>query len=528
MKTFVALALLVTFGLMAEARLYPGLLKGIKPVGKVHVRDASSRITNGQTASRGQFPWQAALHVDNSWFCGGSLISNEWVLTAAHCIGSTYRITLGANNVNSPESGSVSVSSSSSIRHSGYNSDTLANDIGLVKIPSVSYSNYISPISLVPRSDQGNSFAGESVRVSGWGKNSDSASGITAQLQYVDLTVITNQECNSVYGIITSGMLCVSTPGGRSTCSGDSGGPLIHSQNGGYVQIGVVSFVASSGCESGLPAGFTRVTSYLDWIQSNTGIATKAEARLYPGLLKGIQAPKAPKAHIKDISSRITHGETASRGQFPYQVALSVDNSWFCGGSLISNDWVLTAGHCIGNSYQVLLGANSVNNPESGAVVVTSSTSIQHEDYANDHDIGLVKVSVSYSTYISPIALPSRSDQGNTFVGQTARASGWGLTSDGSSSIAELLQYADLTVITNDECNSVYGGIHSGILCVSTPGGKGTCSGDSGGPLVLGGIQIGIVSFGAAAGCEAGLPDGFARVTSYLDWIQSHTGIIIN
>ncbi|KAJ4436546.1 hypothetical protein ANN_16577 [Periplaneta americana] len=272
----------------AEARLYPGLLKGIKPginsyfflfvsnsVSKVHVRDASSRITNGQTASRGQFPWQAAVFADNSWFCGGSLISNTWVLTAAHCIGSTYEVILGANNVNNPESEAVIVSSSSSIIHEGYDSNTLANDIGLVRIPSVSYSTYISPISLVPRSDQGNSFAGESVRVSGWGLNSDSATEITENLQYVDLTVITNQECNSVYGDITSGMLCVSTPGGKSTCSGDSGGPLIHSQNGGYVQVGVVSFVSSSGCESGSPAGFTRVTSYLDWIQSNTGIATK-------------------------------------------------------------------------------------------------------------------------------------------------------------------------------------------------------------------------------------------------------------
>ncbi|XP_069688742.1 brachyurin-like [Periplaneta americana] len=272
MKTFVALALLVTFGLMAEARLYPGLLKGIKPVGKVHVRDASSRITHGQTASRGQFPYQAGLIVDNSWFCGGSLISNNWILTAAHCIGSTYQVILGANNVNNPESGTVVISSSSSIIHSGYNSNTLANDIGLVRIPSVSYSTYISPISLPSRSDQGNSYVGESVIVTGWGLNSGSGTGITGQLQYWNLTVITNQECNLVYGIILSSIICALTPDGESTCIGDSGGPLIHSENGGYVQIGIMSFISPSACESGLPVGFTRVTSYLEWMQSNTGI----------------------------------------------------------------------------------------------------------------------------------------------------------------------------------------------------------------------------------------------------------------
>jgi secreted trypsin-like serine protease len=52
--------------------------------GKVHVPDAG-RITNGNTAIRGQFPWQVSLIIDFAYFCGGSLISDEWVLTAAHC-----------------------------------------------------------------------------------------------------------------------------------------------------------------------------------------------------------------------------------------------------------------------------------------------------------------------------------------------------------------------------------------------------------------------------------------------------------
>ncbi|XP_069688739.1 brachyurin-like [Periplaneta americana] len=273
MKTFVALALLVTFGLMAEARLYPGLLKGIKPVGKVHGRDASSRITNGQIANRGQFPFQAGLFVDNSWFCGGSIISNNWILTAGHCIGSSYQVTVGANNVYNPETGTVVITTRSSIRHENYNSDTLANDIGLVRIPSVSYSTYISPVSLSSRSDQGNSYAGETVIVTGWGQNSDSGTGIIDLLRYWNLTVITNQECSSIYGMmISSGMLCASSPDGKSACIGDSGGPLIHSENGGYVQIGIVTFGAAVGCEAGYPALFTRVTSYLDWLESNTGI----------------------------------------------------------------------------------------------------------------------------------------------------------------------------------------------------------------------------------------------------------------
>jgi len=55
--------------------------------GKVHVplKEQGIRITGGSPAARGQFPWQVALIVDNSWFCGGSLIDNEWVLSAGHC-----------------------------------------------------------------------------------------------------------------------------------------------------------------------------------------------------------------------------------------------------------------------------------------------------------------------------------------------------------------------------------------------------------------------------------------------------------
>jgi secreted trypsin-like serine protease len=56
--------------------------------GKVHVplKEQDNRITNGLTAVRGQFPWQVAITVDKSWFCGGSLIGSQWVLTAAQCV----------------------------------------------------------------------------------------------------------------------------------------------------------------------------------------------------------------------------------------------------------------------------------------------------------------------------------------------------------------------------------------------------------------------------------------------------------
>merc|ERR1711994_763533 len=77
-----------------------------------------------------------------------------------------------------------------------------------------------------------------------------------------DRPIISNSDCNAVYGIVGDGVVCIDTTGGKGTCNGDSGGPLnmMGSMKGAgdkWKQVGVVSFGASAGCEVGYPAGFT-------------------------------------------------------------------------------------------------------------------------------------------------------------------------------------------------------------------------------------------------------------------------------
>lgn len=86
---------------------------------------------------------------------------------------------------------------------------------------------------------------------------------------------LTNAECQFVYGSsVRSSNICIDTTGGKSTCSGDSGGPLvIHDDSEGLIQIGLTSFGKSSGCTNGIPAVFTRLTSYLEWIYGISGVA---------------------------------------------------------------------------------------------------------------------------------------------------------------------------------------------------------------------------------------------------------------
>jgi secreted trypsin-like serine protease len=102
-------------------------------------------------------------------------------------------------------------------------------------------------------------------------------------------------------------------------------------------------------------------------------------------------------------------------------------------------------------------------------------------------------------------------------------------------SLSDELKFVDLNIITNTECAQYFGpfGITANMLCADTNGGSlATCNGDSGGPLVVtesDGLptEVGIVSFGTSLGCESGYPEVYARVTRYLDWLETNAGVTI-
>merc|ERR1712212_841156 len=201
------------------------------------------RIVGGVEAHEHAWPWQVALFIDDAWFCGGSIISENYVLTAAHCAdgASYFDVMAGAHNVReSSEPNRVEVTSYNGWTHPLWSSNDLSGDLALVELPSpLPMNDYISA-SCLPATGE-TPAVGSMVTVTGWGKPSDSAGGISPVLREVrDIPVMTNADCNAVYGIVGDGVVCIDTAGDK------------------WTQVGIVSFGASAGCEVGMPAGFTR------------------------------------------------------------------------------------------------------------------------------------------------------------------------------------------------------------------------------------------------------------------------------
>ncbi|XP_014695464.3 granzyme B-like isoform X1 [Equus asinus] len=192
--------------------------------------------------------------------CGGVLVRPDIVLTAAHCWGSSIKVTLGAHNIKKQEKTQQVISVKEAIPHPHYNSKKIANDIMILKLErKAELTTAVQPISLPWGTAQVR--PGKVCSVAGWGRVTPNGRG-SDTLQEVELTVQQDQVCKSyLCNYNSTTQLCVGDPKEeKSSYKGDSGGP--------FVCKNVIQGLVSYGRSGGIPPGvYTKVSSFLPWIK---------------------------------------------------------------------------------------------------------------------------------------------------------------------------------------------------------------------------------------------------------------------
>ncbi|XP_051521960.1 suppressor of tumorigenicity 14 protein homolog isoform X1 [Myxocyprinus asiaticus] len=241
-----------------------------------------NRIVGGQNADLGEWPWQVSLHFKtDGHVCGASIISNKWLLSAAHCfiqpdtdykIKSNWMTYSGLRDQKIQDNTVQQRTLKTIITHPNYEPMSYDYDISLLELSQpLNFTNTVRPICLPAPSHL--FAAGTSCFVTGWGTLREG--GTVAQiLQKAEVKVINDTVCNIVTeGQVTSRMMCSGyLSGGVDACQGDSGGPLVCTSDvGKWFQAGIVSW--GEGCaRRNKPGVYTRVTKLRDWIRGITSV----------------------------------------------------------------------------------------------------------------------------------------------------------------------------------------------------------------------------------------------------------------
>jgi len=252
-------------------------------------RNQNGRIAAGTETEVNEYPWLALVRTqrrDNSgrlstYICGGSVISDQWVLTAAHCVvddrkGDVVRVSveLGQHHRNTDAIIEVLIPLAQVIIHPDYRSPRgSSNDLALLKLDDpVDFNNVpdVRPVCLP--SDRDERFTGLRVTVAGWGRTAPNEGSSNVPLE-TEVNVISDSTCKETYGSrISDDMICTISPRDgavfQGSCKGDSGGPLMitDERNPYYTLIGAVSWGWEPCTSQRVPGVHSRITSNMDWI----------------------------------------------------------------------------------------------------------------------------------------------------------------------------------------------------------------------------------------------------------------------
>ncbi|XP_060534922.1 trypsin-1-like [Cylas formicarius] len=242
------------------------------------------RVADGEDAQLGQFPYEVSIQKNTAGFiihyCAGSIISPEYIVSAAHCFvdpaqTDLYTVVAGIVNLSDNNVGEQKRNIDKIVLNSLYPGEEVVapHDISVAHLSEpLSFTDTIKPINLPQPSQE---FTGIAT-LSGWGQTEQTL--LSNTLQFVDAKLLTSEECNAaieqylnpgdVNPLSTQYNLCTGAlEDYQSFCSGDSGGPLAANNT----LIGVISWgLSGCGVTKSPPAVYVRVSEYIDWIQENT------------------------------------------------------------------------------------------------------------------------------------------------------------------------------------------------------------------------------------------------------------------
>ncbi|CAB3230683.1 unnamed protein product [Arctia plantaginis] len=239
---------------------------------------------------------------------------------------------------------------------------------------------------------------------------------------------------------------------------------------------------------------------------------------------------------------RIVGGVDSLPAEFPWTASIWRQGAHQCGATVLSDRWLLTAGHCVCSVFDefyrsrqlsVVVGYTDISNKEENEPI---SKILPHPDYKcskKPNDVALLKTvrQLRWSSELQPACLPNSPYD---FSGTLATVAGWGFTNENreKGSRPNVLKKTEVTVVTNDQCNSWYRSQGSKVKIIPSQmcaghevGGRDSCWADSGGPLMTREdtrhvMVIGVVSTGS--GCaRPRMPGVYTRISRYTDWISS-------